>query len=383
MAEVVTFVSNTDKPVIPGSRTALKVIVWLLGLPAAGAAAYVAFMNVGFLAGGAATPLGQAAGTVGGIVAAAGLSMLIVAIGICWKDMRPVALMAAGLFGLCLVIALSAMGSFTWVSSQPMRAIEKPAPRFDREPRRLTTIENAIRNFLSEPREYQGKGDWTIVAPGLEILERTSDCQSFHFAWESHACERWHDLQAEKAAREKIDGGGRGAGSDEITIPGSGVIITAQAMKIGHYMSAWWSHLIIVAFASVGLAIVFGCAHELTKVPVPGAPTPAAATSPDNLIQKTFDAWAEQCLQPAAGVTVSADLLYRHHRAFADWTKGRAHAGVETFGAAMSAPLRKLGAVRTEIGKNRDTAYTGLEIRTDGLSGQLLGQIGTTAGVTP
>lgn len=381
MAEVVQFVSNADKPVIPGSRTALKVLAWLLGLPAAAAAIYVAFMNVGFLAKSAATPIGQAAGVAGGIVAAAGLSILLVAFGICWKDMRPVAIMALGLFGLCLIIALSAMGSFTWVSSQPMRAVEKAHPRFDREPRRSVTVERDINRFQSEPREYQGNGTWIIVAPGREILERTSNCQAFHFQWEKNACERWDDLQAELgAARGKPD---RSENHGDFTVPGSGVILTAGAVRFGNYFSAWWSHLIIVAFASVGLVIVFGCAHELTKVPtVPGLAVPPHATgTPDNLIQKTFDSWAEACLQPAAGVTVSADLLYRHHRAFADWTKGRAHAGVETFGAAMSAPLRKFGAVRTEIGKSRDTGYTGLEIRTDGLSGQILAQLGgvTTA----
>ena len=374
MAEVVQFVTQAEKPVIPGSRTALKIIAWLLGLPAAAAAVYVAFMNVGFLAGGAATPLGQAAGTVGGIVSAAGLSMLLVAIGICWKDMRPVALMASGLFGLCLVIALSAMGSFTWVSSQPMRAVEKQSPRFDREPRRLATVESDIHDFLSEPREYDGNGTWIIVAPGREILERTSGCKAFHFAWERHACERWLDLQAEKSASDRA--GSKGGKQDDVTVPGSGVILTAQAIRVGNYLSAWWSHLIIIAFASVGLAIVFGCAYVLTMPPGIPVVAPPASSVPDNLIQSTFNAWAEQCLQPAAGVTVSADLLYRHHRAFADWTKGRAHAGVETFGAAMSEPLRKMGAVRTEIGKNRDTAYQGIEIRGDGVSGQILGQLG-------
>ena len=374
MAEVVQFVTQAEKPVIPGSRTALKIIAWLLGLPAAAAAVYVAFMNVGFLAGGAATPLGQAAGTVGGIVSAAGLSMLLVAIGICWKDMRPVALMASGLFGLCLVIALSAMGSFTWVSSQPMRAVEKQSPRFDREPRRLATVESAIHDFLSEPREYEGNGTWIIVAPGREILERTSGCKAFHFAWERHACERWLDLQAERLAREKVDG--KGGKQDDMTVPGSGVILTAQAIRVGNYLSAWWSHLIIVAFASVGLAIVFGCAHELTKVPGIPVVAPPASSVPDNLIQSTFNAWADQCLQPAAGAEVSADLLWRHEKAFADWTKGRGHAGVETFGASMSPVLGKLGAVRISIGKNSDTGYRGLEIRADGLSGQLLAQLG-------
>ena len=376
MAEVISFVANVDKPAIPGSRTALKWIAILLGIPSLAAVALVAFMNVGFLAGSAANWLGQPGAWVGGIAAALGLSILLVAVGITRKEMPLIALFALVLFVACLAVSLSAMGSFAWISSQPVRFVEKPAPRFDREPRKLATVERDIGDFQTDMREYRGNHGRTITTNGREILDRTNECQTFHFAWERNACDRWQDLQAERIAAS-----GKPDSRDSLTVPGSGVIITAEAVRFGHYVSAWWSHLIVIAFASVGLAIVFGCAYVLNAPISPDVPSVGAAPAPDNLIQKTFDAWAEACLQPAAGVTVAADLLYRHHRAFADWTKGRAHAGVETFGAAMSAPLRKFGAVRTEIGKSRDTGYTGLEIRTDGLSGQILAQLGgvTTA----
>jgi hypothetical protein len=362
MAEQVSFIANVDKPAIPGSRTALKVIAWLLGLPAAGAAAYVAFMNVGFLAGGAATPLGQAAGTVGGIVAAAGLSMLIVAIGICWKDMRPVALMAAGLFGLCLVIALSAMGSFTWVSSQPMRAVEKAAPQFDREPRRLATIDRDISDFRGRERKYYVEPGRFVYVDGDTILAKTSQCTSFKYAWERGACERWDDLQAEKAASEKIDGGGRGSRSDNITVPGSGVIITAQAQRFGHYMSAWWSHLIIVAFASVGLAIVFGCAHELTKVPpLPVAAPPASGPGPKDqmtVMKEGFDAWRKACVGHQDGSVLAASDVHNHYATWCSRVLGVRAGDIlapNTFGEYMR-------TVATTVGKASTMKYGGIVI---------------------
>ncbi len=381
MAEVISFVADVQKPPLPpGARLVLKMLVIVLGIPSAACVLYLTLIEIGFLAGPAVNWIGRIAGTVGAIVSSFGLSILLVAAGITWKDMRPIAIMSLALFGACLIVALMAAGGFTLFASHRFEqrpATEEPAQNFGREPRRVSTVEREIQNFLGEPIERPGVPGWTIVTSGREILNRTNDCKSFHFRWEAHACERWDDLHRELAASKRQNKGRTVVAAAEEDQAGMNEMFGAQALTFSRYFNAWYSHYIIVAFASLGAAIVLGCAYVLTGAAMPGAPAPAAAPTPDNLIQKTFDAWAEQCLQPAAGVTVSADLLYRHHRAFSDWTKGRAHAGVETFGAAMSAPLRKLGAVRTEIGKNRDMAYTGLEIRSDGLSGQLLAQLGS------
>ena len=166
-------------PLAPGVHTALNVLRWFFGLMLIPAAIGVAAMNSAFLAGSSSMQLQWPSAIVVGIIAALGLCILLVAGGITWKSLPPVSIMAFGLFGLCLWLALQAAGGFSYFTSRPLPIHENPL-RFDNEPRHIEAIDRDISRFLSQEREYRGeRGGW-VVTNGAEILSRTDQCAAFH-----------------------------------------------------------------------------------------------------------------------------------------------------------------------------------------------------------
>lgn len=131
----------------------------------------------------------------------------------------------------------------------------------------------------------------------------------------------------------------------------------------------------VVVSGAQGLKVMYSEPGAGPVVPKPIAP-PVPIAEPD-IVQATFAAWVKQCLQASADAEPTADLLYRHHCAFSDWTGGRAYSSPETFGAAMSGPIAKFSGVRIKTGKDGLTCYRGLELVSEGLSGKILAKIGS------
>jgi hypothetical protein len=296
------------KPDTSGPQIALKVLAWLVGVPWAVAATYVAFMNAGFLAGAAATWPGLAAGIFGGIISALGLSILLVAGGATWKALRPVSIMAFGLFGLCLWLALQAAGGFSYFTSHPLPIHEKPDPRFDHEPRHPATVARAVRDWRSLEREYRGNGGWIIVTNGNEILKRTNDCSAFHYPWEHSQCDEFLYLQAEQKKSAKFYGEPTSEGET-----GMAAIFSPGAISFGRHFSAWYSHYIFVAWAAVGGAILFGCAYVLT-MPIPAAPTSTPAPAAKSETERAFEAFCAEALVKDSGVDTPTALIFLAYR---------------------------------------------------------------------
>lgn len=264
----------------PGVYTTLLIVCGVIGAPSALAVVYQAFENASFLAGGAATAYGVAAGLVGGVLSALGLSMLLVTIGITRDSMRPVALMALALFVVCLVISISAMGSFTWISS-------KPAPPEARGPNHRPI--NDIRRDLAN-------AGFRCVYEGIP----------YHCNWRPR-------LSSELAAAYREDDAPAPTSPETHAVPGSGVVLTTAAIRAGNYISAWQSHLVILAFASVGAAIALGTARALVTPPQT-VPKVITVTPPKDEAAAAFETWASEYLIRAADSdtpTEKIKLAYR------------------------------------------------------------------------
>jgi hypothetical protein len=366
----VSFVANKpgpppSPPLEPSAQIALKVIGWVVGVPWAAAATYVAFMNAGFLAGAAATWPGLAAGIFGGIISALGLSILLVAGGATWQSLRPVSIMAFSLFGLCLWLALSSAGGFSYFTSHPLPVHEKPDPRFDAEPRHPATVDRAVRDWRSQEREYRGSGGWTVVTNGDEIEARTQGCRAFHYAWERGQCDEFAYLQAERKKSAKLYG--EPASEDSA---GMAAIFSPGALSFGRHFSAWYSHYIFVAWAAVGGAILFGCAYVLTMGPVPAVPVAAPPSSPPakTETERAFENWAGEYLLPDSSVDTPTELLriaYRLKCLSAGWPEYNA----EPFSRKL-ASWTKENLKTFERETKRGPAYVGIGLIDDDITRQ-------------
>jgi hypothetical protein len=370
MPEVVSFIADTAPPLPPGVSSALRVFKWALGLMLALSAPIVALTEIGFLAGPSGM-MGWPGALIIGIASALGLVILPVAAGIIWgvESLRPASIIPVAMLVPCLWLALVAAGGFAYVTSHPLPKAETPAPRFPYEPRHVKAVEHDINRWKFSTRDKYGS--WSVThTNGAEILKMTDDCTNLHLVWENSECEQWFHLQDERAMAVKV------YGQAESVDLGMSSLFSPWALAFGRHHAAWYIYMAAVLFSIGSLPTIFLVSYVLTTLPVLGATPAVKADSPGNVIQQTFNAWADQCLQKANGVTVSADLIYQHHCAFANWLPGgRACGGVEALGSMMEGPLRRLEAVRTKIGKQGDTAYSGLEIRRDGLSGEILAQL--------
>ena len=366
MAEIVSFVANTAPAALPTSRTALKVLAWVLGIPTVLAVICVAFWDAGFLSGMMPSPLGQVAGVVGGILAALGLAMLLVAGGITRKDLPIVAVMAFGLFAVCLWISFSAAGGFAFISTQPLHAVAKLVPQFANEPRQLAAVDRAIQRFRVEPRKYWVGNHW-YLATGDEILSNTGRCQSRRMAWESTQCEEWDYLQREKAERLRIDGTGVdvGSGFDPAEFMSPGMI------NFNRYYSSGLAHLVIVLFAMAGGAIVSGCAYVLTMPPVGMVPVAPPQIGPlKTPTEQAFENFASEYILKDASIDSPSALLYLCYQlkcAKEGWPQ---YDGPDAFGRKLKPwVLAKHNSVETEKTKGR-MVYTGVNLKSDSISDQ-------------
>ena len=360
MNQVVSFVANAGPPP-SGNRVALKVLAWVLGGPSAAAVAYVAFMNAGFLAGSAASPLGQIAGVIAGIAAALGLSLLLVAIGITRKDMPPVAIMASVLFLLCLWLSLSAAGGFAFFTSQRMPAGHMQ--EYDGDPRQMTAIEREIERFRLAPREYHVGGHWWI-ATGDEILSKTRKCSAPRLPWESTQCWEWAYLQRERAERMRLDGASQGGGFDPTEM------FSREALTFGRYYSAGLTHLLIVAFASIGGAIVFGCAYVLMTPPAISAAAPLVPVNGKTPTEQAFETWAGEYVVKDTGADTPSALLYLCYQLVCAQKGWPEYADADAFGRKLKPWAQaKHQSVETEKSNGR-MVYVGVNLKPDAISEQ-------------
>ena len=295
------------------------------------AAIGVAAMNSAFLAGSSSMQLQWPSAIVVGIIAALGLCILLVAGGITWKSLPPVSIMAFGLFGLCLWLALQAAGGFSYFTSRPLPIHENPL-RFDNEPRHIEAIDRDISRFLSQEREYRGeRGGW-VVTNGAEILSRTDQCAAFHHIWEHSQCEQFRYLQTERKKAAKLYG--ETTAGDGLSM---GAVFSPGALSFGRYFSAWYIHFALVAFTALCLPILFGCGYALMGGTVP-ASTPtggALIAAQKSRTEQAFEAWAAENIVRDSNTDTPTELLRLAYR-LSCLAKGWPEYNGEAFGRKMA-----------------------------------------------
>jgi hypothetical protein len=201
------------------------------------AAVGVAWMNSAFLAGASATRLQWPSALMVGAITTVGLVVLLVAAGMTWERLRPVSYMALSLFGACLWLALQAAGGFSYFTSRA------PSP---------------------EARSLHGRSINIIRSDLATAFHRCEETGiPYHCEWRARLAR-----ELAEARRELYSPADAASGMMAATFsPG--------AITYGRYFSSWYIHYALVAFATLCLPILSGCAYVLTQ-PKASASKPAA-----------------------------------------------------------------------------------------------------------
>jgi hypothetical protein len=246
--------------------------------------------------------------------------------------------MALAMFGLCLAISLSAVGSFAWITSQAV-----PWKPHDPNHRPLNEIRRDLANAANR-----------CVYEGL----------AYHCDWQGR-------FSRELAEAHREDETPPTEPAEEHTIPGSGVVLTDSEIRVGHYFSATWSHLVIVAFASFGFAVTLASGYALTRPIVltgsTSTPTPStgAGKSPT---EQAFNSFCAEYLLRDSSVDTPSELIRIAYRMLC-LSKNFPEYNAEAFSKKLASWTREhLKTFEREGGAKKPAAYIGLALKDDAIT---------------
>ena len=105
------------------------------------------------------------------------------------------------------------------------------------------------------------------------------------------------------------------------------------------------------------------------------AAAPETKATAEDTSMAALKSWQKDCVQFSGGQVEDIDLLYKHYWNYATWMKAKPFPNANSFSQAWSEELGRRKIVRGTDGNARK--LIGLQLRTDGLSGEILDRMKT------